>query len=488
MAETQREQRFERRMSDAEALMWNVEKDPWLNPSGASVSILDRPVDVAKFRRRMANAVALVPRLREAVAPGLGRLSPPEWKPDPEFELDYHVRHLALPPPGDRRQLLDLVSFLYQDPYDRTRPLWVFYLIEGLEGGKGAILCKLHHSIADGIGALRLGELYMEKARRAKVPPEVDLEAIVKEAIEESKVAARDEDSLQAAAARSLGHTWRRQLGVVRRAAGEMALWGADPERARDTAEGVVRTVQQARSQLTGTDSDGPAGGSPLWKQRSRHRHLEMLRVPFEPARAACKALDGSINDFFVTGAVIGALQYHAERDATVDALNISFVVSTRQDKAIGGNAFTPTRLQAPGTDMSPEERFRDLRDRMAAKRADVKGAGMMASVAGVANWLPTSVVTRVARSQAGKMDFATSNLRGARTPLYISGAKILENYPLGPVAGTAFNLTTLSYNGSLDMGLFVDPKAVEEPADLRRCLEDAYAELMAAGGVIADD
>ena len=90
------------------------------------------------------------------------------------------------------------------------------------------------------------------------------------------------------------------------------------------------------------------AGGSPLWKQRSRRRHLEMLRVPLEPARAASKALGGSVNDFFVTGAVMGALRYHAERDTAVDALNICFVVSTRPDKAIGGNSFTPTRV--PGS------------------------------------------------------------------------------------------------------------------------------------------
>src|SRR4051794_5450873 len=107
MAE-QREQRFERRMSDAEAFMWNLEKDPWLNPNGASISVLDRPLDMDVFRGKLANAVAEVPRMRERVVPGLGRLSPPEWRPDSEFELDYHLRHLALPPPGTRRQLYDL--------------------------------------------------------------------------------------------------------------------------------------------------------------------------------------------------------------------------------------------------------------------------------------------------------------------------------------------------------------------------------------------
>ena len=110
-----------------------------------------------------------------------------------------------------------------------------------------------------------------------------------------------------------------------------------------------------------------------------------------------------------------------------------------------------------------------------------------MSSMAGVANLLPTSVVTRVGRSQSAKMDFATSNLRGARRPLYMCGAQVLQNIPLGPVAGTAFNITTVSYNGTLDIGLAIDPRAVDDPADICRCIEDSYTELIAAGGVVAD-
>jgi hypothetical protein len=209
--------------------------------------------------------------------------------------------------------------------------------------------------------------------------------------------------------------------------------------------------------------------------------------VPLEEVKAAGKALGGSVNDVFVTGAVNGALAYHERRGVAVDALNISFVVSTRTDKAIGGNSFTPTLVQVPGGDMLPEARFQEVRDRMAAKREGVTGAGGLAGLAGLANLLPTSLVTQVARSQAAKMDFATSNLRAAPFPTYISGAKVLENATMGPVAGTAFNLTTISYNGSLDMGMFIDPAAVEDPADLRTCMFEGYTELLAAGGVVVD-
>jgi WS/DGAT/MGAT family acyltransferase len=488
MASTrERTQRFERKMSDAEALMWNVEKDPWLNPNGGMVTLLDRPIDFEQFRHRMAYAVSKIRRLRERVVPGLGRLSPPMWATDPEFELDYHLRHISLPKPGTTRQLFDLATRLYEDPFDRTRPLWLFVAIDGLEDGGGALFSRMHHSITDGIGAVRLSELYMERRRNEALPPAVDLDAVIAAgtAQHEADGAVAGDRSLRETATKTAGHLVRRQAGIAQRAAGELAIWSADPTRVRDLAQGVGAQASSIVSQLV--RKGGVPGGSPLWKQRSRQRHLEALRVPLDAAKAAGKALDGSVNDVFVTGAVNGALAYHAKRDCPVEALNISFVVSTRTDTAIGGNSFSPTLVQIPGTPMNPEERLHNVRDLMAAKRKGVSGEGALSGLAGIANLLPTSLVTRVARSQAAKMDFATSNLRAAPFTMYISGAKVLQNVTMGPVAGTAFNLTTISYDGMLDIGAFIDPAAVEDPADLRDCLEDAYAELLAAGGVVVD-
>ena len=97
-------------------------------------------------------------------------------------------------------------------------------------------------------------------------------------------------------------------------------------------------------------------------------------------------------------------------------------------------------------------------------------------------NVLPTSLLVRVAKAQVETVDFTTSNVRGAPWPLYIAGALIEGNYPLGPVAGTAFNLTTLSYNGSLDMGLHVDRAAIADPELLRTCIEESFEELLEYG------
>jgi len=482
-----REMAFDRRMSDQEALMWNIEKDPWMNPSGAVLTLLDRPGDYDLMLAKVKFGLAKVPRLRERVVPGLGRLAPPVWATDPEFDLAYHVRHLSLPAPGSMRQLLDLVTRLYEEPYDRTRPLWMFYVIEGLADGSGALFTKQHHAVADGIGALRMAEVYTDLKRRVPRPPDVDLEAIFAEAAAAEKgelleAGADMSDSILDTATRTLGHNLRRQAGMVSRLAGEVGGLLGEPSRIQS---GVGNAVGQIRSTLdTGLGGRSVNAGAPLWTHRSRRRHLEIIQVPLEPAKAAAKAMGGSVNDFFVAGAALGALAYHAERDTPVEAINMTFVVSTRSDKAAGGNSFTPVPLQVPGAGAdTARDRFEQVRDLMAERRHGVSGRGAMSAVAGVANLLPTSVTTRFARQQAARIDLATSNLRGAPFPTYIAGAMVTAGIPLGPVAGTAANLTTLSQNGSLDMGLLADPAAVTDPAGLRRNIDEAYAELLKAGG-----
>jgi WS/DGAT/MGAT family acyltransferase len=483
------ELRFNRRMSDAEALMWNVEKDPWLNPNGAVISVLDQPPDAEQFVERLRYAVANIPRLRERVVATLGRLTPPTWATDAEFDFGYHLRHVSLPEPGSIRQLYDLATRIYEDPFDRTRPLWQFVIIDGIEGGRGAVFWKVHHTISDGIGLISLFEAFIDLSRQAPPPPEVDLDRVIAEARAEEHHDGQAGPASQylASVAAAAGRLWRLPLSAGQRAVREAALLTVDPLRAKDWTEGALGGLRGSVDELRGGAGASVPGGSPLWRRRSRKRHLESLRVPLADAKAAGKALSGSVNDFFVAGAVLGALTYHDRRGAAVDALNISFVVNTRAagDTAAGGNSFTPTRVQVPGRPMPAEERFRVIRDRMAARRNSAATLGAFGGLAGLANLLPTSVVTQFARSQVTRMDFATSNLRAAPVPLYIAGAEILQNIIMGPVAGTAFNLTTISYNGSLDMGAFIDPAAVEDPGGLRDCLAAGYDQLLEAGGVV---
>src|SRR6476469_4787930 len=160
-----------RRMSDLEALLWNVDKDPYLSSNFGSVTLLASSPDLGRFRRRMLQAVSRIPRLHRRVVPALGRMAPPEWQDDPDFDIDRHVRHLALPKPGSMRQLLDLATLFVQDPLDRTRPLWEFVIVDGLSGGRSALVQKMHHTITDGEGGIRLSEQFLDVERDA---PDID--------------------------------------------------------------------------------------------------------------------------------------------------------------------------------------------------------------------------------------------------------------------------------------------------------------------------
>lgn len=478
-----RDLHFEDRMSDAEALMWNVEKDPWLNPSGGVVMVLDRPADFVRFRARLQAAVATIPRLRERVVPGLGRLSAPLWRTDPEFDFDYHVRHVMLPAPGSRRELYDLATRLYEDPYDRTRPLWQFFVIDGLASGEGALFWKTHHSITDGIGAVRLAEQYMDIERNPAPAPDVDLDAVLAAACEAERGTGAPAGNLVRAARTSLAPLAGRAFSVARRFAGEAAIWPADPTRPVERAARMARTGRVTVNDLVGSSGDHP-GGSPLWTNRSRHRHLEALSLPLGDVKTAAKTLGGTVNDAFLTGITEASVRYHDARGVTVDWFNGTFVVSTRDDDVVGGNSFTPTRVQLPGGPMTVEERFAEVHRLAAAKRARLGGGNALGGLASVANLLPTSLVTSMARAQAARIDFATSNFRAAPFEVYVGGGKIVENYTIGPVAGTAFNVTTMSYNDNLFVGVNVDPVAVADPGDLRDCMVAAFADLLHAGGI----
>lgn len=470
------------RMSEHEALMWNLEKDPWLNPSGAALFVFDRPIDVDLLRARMRYSVARLPRFHQRVQPGFGRISTPAWVPDPEFDFDFHFRVVQLPTPGTERQLLDLAAKLYLEPLDRTRPLWRMVVIEGLETGQGALWSLMHHAISDGIGQLRIGEMFQDLERDVEPSPDVDLEQIVADAVagHARKEAGGDLGaSLVNTAAHSVSHVLRRSVGAARRAAGEVAIWPADPARVVETAGDATALVRTAAEQLTSGGGEGIVG-APLFRTRSRHRHLETVRVPLDALKNTSRAAGATINDAFVAVMVDATVRYHERRDAPFDTMNVSFVVSTRTDDKAGGNAFTPIAVSVPATAMPLAARLEATRAVVARARESASRGGGLTTLSGVLNLLPTSVITRTARSQAAKIDLATSNLRGAPVPLYIGGAEIQYSATMGPLAGTPCNATALSYRNSFDIGLFIDPVAIKEPEAFRTCVEEAFAELLA--------
>ena len=294
-AQPTREQRFERRMSDAEALMWNVEKDPWLNPSGGDVdrssTARSTSTTSAPSSRRPSPTV---PRLMEHVVGGRRAASARRCGgPTPSSTSTTTSLRWPCRRPGTMRQLLDLCAAIYQDPYDRTRPLWMYLRHRGSGGRPGGDGVedpprrrRRHRRGAPGRGVHPADP---RGARAARRRPR-------RGARRRRRGRRRREHgrtSLVETVVGTVTHFARRQAGIARRVVGEVAMWGADPLRARDAVGGVVahRRPAPRRSCSAAAAAEEPRatrarpqlpGGSPLWRNRSRHRHLEVLSFPLD--------------------------------------------------------------------------------------------------------------------------------------------------------------------------------------------------------------
>ncbi len=471
------------RMSDFEAVMWELERDPQLSSAFANVTLFDRPPDRDRFRRRMAAATVAVPRLRQRVVPAPARLAPPEWREDPDFDLDHHLRWVDLGGVATERDLYDVVATLSRQPFDRERPLWEFVVIEGLEGGRAAMLQRLHHTITDGEGGIRISVQFLDFERTPPLDPPVHPptdpdDDTTDDGTPGERPGCDAPAGWLSRTAGALGHMARQRGTQVARTAGSVGTLALHPDRLPGTGADLVDMARSAVRQLT---VDGRR--SPLWTERSLERWFGTTRLALEDVRSAAHALDGSVNDLFVAGAASAASVYHRRAGLPVDELRVSMPVSTRHDRRAGGNAFAPSQALVATADMSPAERFASVHDSLTAVK-DERALGSMESAASAINLLPTAALVRTGQRMAGSVDFVCSNVKAAPFDLFIAGAFMEANYPIGPLAGTAFNLTTMSYRGWLFLGLVVDPAAVHDPQLLLDDLDRSYRDLLRAGGI----
>jgi hypothetical protein len=220
-----------------------------------------------------------------------------------------------------------------------------------------------------------------------------------------------------------------------------------------------------------------------LWTERSTERWFGRSAVHLEDVKRAAHALGGSVNDLFVTGALTAAAEVHAAAGTPVEELRVAIPVSNRRSGGTGGNAFTPVHALLPAGDLDVEERFRLVHERLDHVKSD-RAAVSLDGPAAAARLLPSSALVGLAGRTAGAIDFVCSNVRAAPFDLYMAGARLEGNYPLGPLLNTSFNLTTMSYRGWLFLGLLADRQAVGDPGGLLAALDRAYDEVLAAGGV----
>jgi diacylglycerol O-acyltransferase len=460
--------RFTHHMSDEDALMWHIEKDPILRSTILAVAIFDRPPEWSRLRARIERATRVIPRLRQRVLSPPFRIGPPRWAVESTFDLDFHLRRLRLTPPGDAPTLLDALQPIASSSFDRARPLWEFTLFEGLEGDRAALAMKVHHSVTDGVGGMALlTELVDLEREPGELDDELDLPA----------VPAPDTFGTVALVRDSLSHTSRRMLGIARRTPGRVTsnAFAAmrDPAGAAAnvgvTARSVSRLLAPATSPM-----------SPLMVDRGLGRCLAMLNVGLDDLRRTGKSTEGSLNDVFLAAIVGGLNRYHARHGVVIDSLRMSLPINLRTpgDDA-GGNRFAPARFPVPADVEDPAERVRALGVLVRNWRAE-PALRMTSALAGTLNRLPTSTTTALFGGMLKCVDFVATNVPGAPVSVYIGGARIDRMYAFAPTAGAAVNVSLISHCDTCCVGVVVDTTAVPDAAVLVDCLRLGFEEMLA--------
>jgi diacylglycerol O-acyltransferase / wax synthase len=455
---------FEDRMSDSDALMWSIEKDPMLRSTITTAVVLEGPVDRERLHRTFQRASRMIPRLRQRVRSNPLSIAPPRWEIDPNFDLRYHLRSAGVPGTGSMGDLLGMAAPIAMQGFDRARPLWEATIVDGLAGGRSAIILKIHHAITDGVGGVQLMlELFdlAEDAPERSMPPEPEVHVM--------NQTERFLDAFQ--------HESRRQLGMARRttASGVEGLAGVayDPTGAlvasSELLSSAARLLRPVATPL-----------SPIMTERSLSNHFDVLTMPLDLAKKAGNSIGGTLNDTFVGGIARGLHLYHLHHGHEPDVLRMGMPINIRDINAAAtaGNAFVPARLEVPIAVEDPGELMRAVRARCVAAR-DEPANHLVEPMSNLLNRLPTSVVTQIFGTMMKGLDFQASNVPGSPFPLFLLGTPIEAIFPFGPLAGAAVNVTLLSYQNELNVGVNVDPAAVPDVDVFMECLRTAYDDLL---------
>jgi WS/DGAT/MGAT family acyltransferase len=459
--------RFEHRMSDADALMWTIEKDPLLRSTITAVAVLDRSPDRAQLTDSIDRATRLVPRLRQRVVSNPLSIAPPRWEYDPNFDLDYHLRWARAGGDGSLRDLLDMAQPVAMQGFDRARPLWEFVIVDGLADGKAGIIMKIHHAITDGVGAVKIA-MHLFDLERDRDP-----------ALERGALPEAPEIHVMNQAERvrdAFDHERRRQLGRLRRSVASAT--GA----ARAVAADAPGAVQQLRATLASVArmlAPATTPLSPIMTGRSLSVHFDTITVPLDEMKQAARAVGGTLNDAFVAAIAGGLMRYHDRHGVAVEALRISMPINIRTDDTadLAGNQFAPARFAVPMTIDDPIERMRAVRELVRFQRAE-PALALADPLAGFLYRLPTSVSTGVFGSLLRGIDFVTSNVPGVPVPVFLAGGRMEAQFAFGPMGGSATNITLLSYLDEIQIALNTDPAAVPDPDVFHACLLEGIDEI----------
>ena len=408
----------------------------------------------------------LVPRYRQKLAFPPLQLARPLWIDDPGFNLEYHVRHTALPAPGSMEQLRALVGRICSQGLDRSKPLWELWLVQGLHDDRFAIINKGHRALVDGLSGVDITTvLFDTSAHPAPVPPPVRPWLPRPEPSPAELIAAGIRDLVAA------------PLEVARRA------WNAldDPE----AALAAAREVVQGLSELAAAYLQPPSP-TPLNVPLGTHRRVYWSRCRLADFKRIKDTFGGTINDVYltvVTGALAAWLRLRGVRTRGLQ-LRAAVPISLRGDGQSGTHiveCFAPLPVGMP----DPVERLRIVRHALDDLKQSKQALGARA-IAALQDFTPPALLAQTSRLTLSSRLFnlVAANVPGPQFPLYLLGREVVQIGPVGfLVEDCALMATLVSYNGMLEFGLIADADAVPDLDDLGDAIENAVAELLEAAG-----
>jgi WS/DGAT/MGAT family acyltransferase len=408
----------------------------------------------------------LVPRFRQKLAFPPAPTGRPFWVDDPTFNLEYHVRHSALPSPGSEDQLRRMAARIFSQQLDRTKPLWELWLVQGLTRKRFAFVTKTHHALVDGVSGVDIATVLFD-LKPVPEPAEADHDWVPDPEPSAATLLAKDAEGLLTA-----------PLRFARRV-----------ERAVEHPEATLHQVGESLTALgeVSWNFANPAPSTPLNVEIGSHRRFAWVRADLGNFKRIKDALGGTVNDV-VLAVVTGALRewLHARGSKTEGIeLRAQVPVSIRAQDEHGhlGNRIAAVRGPVPVYVSDPVQRLAAVREGMEGIKQSKQALGAEV-ISRFNDFAPPTLL-----AQAARINFSTrlfnlviTNVPGPQIPLYVLGRELQDIFPVGFLPpNQALFVAIMSYNGSINFGLLADYDAIDDVEEIAEGVEHAIAELAEA-------